>query len=101
MPDSNGWSPTSRSASTCCRRPYENKSEARTPSRLAGWFQETFQISCLRACRLAQFSRAAWYRRSLARDQSGLRLRIRDLPYTRPRFGYLRIGVLLRREAGR
>ena len=47
---------------------------------------------------MAQFSRAAWYRRSRATDQSGLRLRIRDLAHARPRFGYLRIWVLLRRE---
>ena len=52
----------------------------------------------MRACRLAQFSRAAWYRRSRARDQSALRLRIRDLAHARPRFGYLRIWVLLRRD---
>ena len=65
---------------------------------LAGWLQDTFQVSCLRACRLAQFSRAAWYRRSRAKDQSGLRPRIRDLAHARPRFGYLLIWVLLRRE---
>lgn len=52
----------------------------------------------MRACRLAQFSRAAWYRRSRAHDQSALRLRIRDLAQARPRFGALRIWVLLRRE---
>ena len=45
----------------------------------AQWFQVTFQVSYVRACRLAQFSRAAWYRPSQARDQSALRLRIRDL----------------------
>ena len=55
----------------------------------------------MRACRLAQFSRAAWYRRSRARDQSALRLRIRDLAHARPRFGYLRIWVLLCREGWR
>jgi len=55
-------------------------------------------VRCARACRLAQFSRAAWYRRSRAKDQSGLRLRIRDLAHARPRFGSLRIWVLLRRE---
>jgi putative transposase len=65
---------------------------------LAGWFQGTFQVSCVRACRLAQFSRAAWYPRSRARDQSALRSRIRELAYARPRFGCLRIWVLLRRE---
>ena len=52
----------------------------------------------MRRRELAQFSRAAWYRRSRTRDQSALRLRIRDLAHARPRFGYLRIWVLLRRE---
>jgi putative transposase len=52
----------------------------------------------VRACRLTQFSRAAWYRRSRTKDQSALRMRIRDLAHARPRFGYLRIWVLLRRE---
>jgi len=72
-----------------------------TPARrreLAGWFQGTFQVSCVRACRLARFSRAAWYRRSRARDQSALRVRIREIAHARPRFGCLRIWVLLRRE---
>ena len=65
---------------------------------LAGWFQVAFQISCLRACGLAHFNRAEWYRRSQARDQTALRLRIRELAHARPRFGVLRIWVLLRRE---
>jgi transposase InsO family protein len=55
-------------------------------------------VSCVRACRLARFSRAAWYRRSRARDQSALRARIREIAHARPRFGCLRIWVLLRRE---
>jgi hypothetical protein len=46
---------------------------------LAGWFQGTFQVGCARAGRLAQFSRAAWYRHRRARDQSAQRLRIRVL----------------------
>ena len=33
-----------------------------------------------------------------ARDQSALRLRIRELAHARPRFEFLRIWVLLRRE---
>ena len=65
---------------------------------MAAWFHRTFQVSCLRACRLAQFSRAAWYRRSRAKDQSALRMRIRDPAHAPPRFGSLRIWVLLRRE---
>jgi putative transposase len=52
----------------------------------------------IRACALAGFSRSGWYKRSTARDQTALRLRIRDLAHARPRFGYNRIWVLLRRE---
>jgi putative transposase len=60
--------------------------------------RETFHIAVQRACRLAGFSRAAWYKPSTARDQSALRLRIRELAMARPRFGYQRIHILLRRE---
>lgn len=65
---------------------------------LAAWFQATFGVKVQRACHLAQFSRTSWYRRSTARDQGPLRLRIRELAYARPRFGYRRIWVPLRRE---
>ena len=41
-----------------------------------------------------------WYKRSMAKDQSALRLRIKELAHARPRFGYNRIWVLLQREAG-
>jgi len=58
----------------------------------------TYDVGVQRACHLAQFSRAAWYRRSQRLDQAPLRLRIRELAYARPRFGYQRIWVLLRRE---
>ncbi len=63
--------------------------------------RETFQISVRRACWLAGFSRAAWYKPSTARDQSALRMRIRELAMARPRFGYNRIHILLRREGWR
>lgn len=55
----------------------EKPEPARRPE-LAAWFQGTFQVSCLRACRLAQFWLAPWYRRSRATDQSALRIWIRD-----------------------
>ena len=60
-----------------------------------------FQLAVVRACRLAGFSRAGWYKRSVAKDQSALRLRIRDIAHQRPRFGYQRIHVMLRREGWR
>ena len=65
---------------------------------MAVWFQATYGVKVQRACHLAQFSRTAWYRRSTARDQGPLRLRIRELAHARPRFGFTRIWVLLRRE---
>ena len=57
-----------------------------------------YQIAIARSCRLAELSRAAWYKRSVARDQSALKMRIRDIAHQRPRFGYQRIHVMLRRE---
>jgi putative transposase len=65
---------------------------------LAARFQATYGVKVQRACHLAQFSRTAWYRRSTARDQGPWQLRIRELAHARPRFGYTRIWVLLRRE---
>jgi putative transposase len=59
---------------------------------------DTFGVSRRRACDLAQFSRAAWYRRSTRDDQTALRSRIREFAHARPRFGFTRIWVLLRRE---
>jgi len=62
------------------------------------WYLDTFHVSRRRACELAHFSRAAWYRPRRRGDQAPLRQRIRELALARPRFGYLRIWVLLRRE---
>lgn len=55
-------------------------------------------MSTERACRLANFARSNWYRKSTAKDQAALRMRIRDIALSRPRFGYQRIHVMLRRE---
>ncbi len=60
--------------------------------------QERFKISVHRSCRLALLQRSVWYAKSQARDQSALRQRIRDIAMSRPRFGYLRVLVMLKRE---
>ena len=65
---------------------------------MATWIYERFRVSTVRACRLARLQRASWYYRSRARDQSALRMRIRDIAQARPRFGYQRIHIMLRRE---
>ena len=65
---------------------------------LAHWIHERFQVNVRRSCRLAGFSKSGWYKGSQARDQPALRLRIREIAHARPRFGYPRIHVMLRRE---
>ena len=55
-------------------------------------------MSVRRSCRLALLRPSVWYAKSQARDQSALRLRIREIAMNRPRFGYLRVHVMLRRE---
>jgi putative transposase len=59
---------------------------------------ECFQVSVRRACRLARLRNATWYRKSRARDTVALRMRIREIAHARPRFGYERIWIMLRRE---
>ena len=68
---------------------------------LETWYRDTFAVGVGRACELAQFSRAACYRPLRRGDQTPMRHRIRELALARPRFGYLRIWLLLRREGWR
>jgi putative transposase len=51
-----------------------------------------------RACRLLQISRSLYRYAGRREPQELLRLRMRDLAQARPRFGYRRIHVLLRRD---
>jgi putative transposase len=65
---------------------------------MAGWINQRYQVARVRAWRLARFSRAGFYRKRTAKDQSALRLRIREIAHDRPRFGGRRIHARLRRE---
>ncbi len=60
--------------------------------------QERFKVSVRRSCRLSLLRPSVWYAKSQAKDQSALRQRIRDIAMSRPRFGYLRVLVMLKRE---
>ena len=60
--------------------------------------QARFKIGVHRSCRLALLQRLVWCARSQARDQSALPQRIRDIAMSRPRFSYLRVLVMLKRE---
>ena len=57
-----------------------------------------FAIGVRRACGLLRLNRASWYYRHHGRDDTVIRMRLRELAQARPRFGYLRLHVLLRRE---
>lgn len=67
----------------------------------AGFVVSCFGTSERRACRALGHSRSSQRYRSRARDQSPLRMRLRDLALSRPRYGYRRLHVLLRREGWR
>lgn len=55
-------------------------------------------ISTQRACRLLKLNRSTFYKASTAKPQHALIQRIKEIAAARPRFGYKRIHVLLRRE---
>jgi putative transposase len=61
--------------------------------------QECYGLSERRACRLVEIGRATLrYRPRRRSDEAPVRQRLRELAAARPRFGYRRLHVLLRRE---
>lgn len=60
--------------------------------------QEQLGLSQRRACRLVGSARSTIHYRPRHRDDAALRARLRELAAQRPRFGYRRLQVLLRRE---
>ena len=62
------------------------------------YLQEGFRISERRACRLMELSRTSHRYQSTKTDDPVLRHRLGELAAARPRFGYRRLCVLLRRE---
>lgn len=64
-----------------------------------GFLTATFGVAISRACDLVRFNRSTYYVKSKARPFNAmLRGRIKDIASARVRYGYRRIGVLLRRE---
>jgi putative transposase len=65
------------------------------------WVQDFVQIhgvSERRGCRLIEIQRSSFYYRAKGRDDEPIRQRLCDLAFSRPRYGYRRLYVLLRRE---
>ncbi len=57
-----------------------------------------YKLPLRKACQLVRLNRAAFSYRSQAKDQSALKIRLRDLAASRVRYGYRRLHVLLQRE---
>jgi putative transposase len=66
--------------------------------RLSGYLVKTYQVGERRACRTLAFHRSTVRYKSKARDQTPIRMRLRELAASRVRYGYRRLHVLLRRE---
>lgn len=73
-----------------------------TPRATWGALQDPSLLAVARlypdTCRVIRFGRSTFYWKSRAKDQTPLRMRLRELAAARPRFGYPRLHVLLRRE---
>jgi len=57
-----------------------------------------YRISVRKACRLLGISRSSFHYRSCRQDDSALRGCLKDLAFSRPRYGYRRLHILLRRQ---
>jgi len=62
------------------------------------YLESHYRVSVRRACRLAGLPSSVYYHHPVREDQMALRRRIRELAYSRVRYGYKRIHILLRRE---
>ena len=62
------------------------------------WAREEYPVSARAACSLLQFPRSSYYYQSRRDPRVALRMRLKELAASRPRFGYRRLHLLLRRE---
>ena len=60
--------------------------------------QRSYRVSERRACNALRFPRSSHRYESVRENPVALRMRLRELAAARPRFGYRRLWVLLRRE---
>ena len=60
--------------------------------------QQAWNVGLSRACRVISINRSVYRYQSKRCDQAPLRARIKEIAYTRVRYGFNRIHILLRRE---
>lgn len=58
---------------------------------------DDYRASVVRVCKLIMLHRSLWYYKSSRRDDTVIRMRMREIAMTRVRYGCRRIGILLRR----
>ncbi|MBK8191380.1 MAG: IS3 family transposase [Vampirovibrionales bacterium] len=65
---------------------------------MVDWLKLCHKVSVRRACRLIRFRRPTYYYQSKLSEQAYLSKRICEIASEKPRYGYRRITILLRRE---
>ena len=65
------------------------------------WLTATFVVSKVQACRLMLLGASSYWYHSHPKDRRALLLRLKELAFTRVRYGYRRLTVLLQREGWR
>lgn len=68
---------------------------------IVDYLKSRYSTSERRACRLVGMARRVYSYKSCKDPQTALRQRMRELAITRMRYGYRKIGVLLKREGFR
>lgn len=71
------------------------------PATRRQWVKDLVQVhgtSERRVCGLIGIQRSSYYYRPKPKDDEAIRQRLRDLAFSRPRYGYRRLYILLRRE---
>ena len=66
--------------------------------KLAEYLEQAYRVSIRRRCSVLCLGRSSYYYKSVRKDDTPLRLRIRDIAESRVRYGCHRIYILLRRE---
>jgi len=63
---------------------------------MALWMVDQYQISQTRACKCVLLARSMFFYKHHRRDETALKMRIREIASTRIRYGFKRIFTLLR-----
>lgn len=65
---------------------------------MAGYLREAYEVSIRRACEVATVPRSSYQYHPRLDRQEHLRVRLKDLAYSRVSYGYRRLHILLQRE---